>query len=75
MVIFTCQLGLRIGNISVFHLVINTLYLIHFVLATGLPLIFSKLFHRTLVRICHEWGIVKLNWTIFKFIWTVSNPV
>ena len=45
MVIFICQLGLSIGGISVFCLKINILYLIHFVLVTGLPQIIFKLFH------------------------------
>ena len=46
MVIFICQLGLRIGRISVFHLTNNTLYLIHFVSATSQPLIIFRLFLR-----------------------------
>ena len=46
MVIFICQLGLRIGRISVFRLTINIMYLIHFVLVTLLPQIIFKLFHR-----------------------------
>ena len=45
-VIFIYLLGLRIRRILVFHSTINTLYLIHFVLVTGLPLIISRLFLR-----------------------------
>ena len=46
MVIFIYLLGLRVGRIFVFLSTINTLYLIHFVLVTGLPLIISRLFVR-----------------------------
>ena len=46
MVIFICQLGLRIGRVLIIRLTINILHFIHFVLATGLPQIIFKLFHR-----------------------------
>ena len=65
MVIFICQLGLRIGCILAFHLTTSILYLIHFVLATKAADYFQA-FSQDLVRICCLNGafFVKLKWTI-----------